>query len=107
MNDVSDDVVQQASEYLTNLLRGKHSGEREINGVGVKAGIVTYYRKLKTPIFTTKLPDNYQPYIGVCVTKPLPPKGSLAENSLDNMLWYKIKNAVKPGMALDIVNDGN
>jgi hypothetical protein len=118
--EVSDDVVEQATTYLKNLLKGNHSGERDINGLGVKAGFVTYHRKSVTKLWgkvvaTVPLPNNYQPYIGLRVIKPLPSKGhkeraspeAPAVLSFDSKSWYKIKNAAKPGMALDVVNDGN
>jgi hypothetical protein len=118
--DVSDDVVKQAAEYLNGLLKGKDSGERDINGLGVKGGFATYHRQMIFKAFgkqvgSTKLPNNHQPYIGLRVTKPLPPKGTKATTppaaptvpSFDSKSWYKIKTAAKPGMALDIVNDGN
>ncbi|PTB64794.1 carbohydrate-binding module family 13 protein [Trichoderma citrinoviride] len=121
---VSDDVVKEATQYLKGLLQNKTSGERDINGLGVKAGIVTYHRKLKTPLGSVPLADNYQPYIGIRITKPLPPKGeptsiqippgvqptappNPAHDGLDRRLWYRIKNPAKPGMAIDVVNDGN
>lgn len=78
MGDVSDDVVNQATAYLEDLLRNRRSGEMDIDGLGVKAGIATYNRKWVTPILKTKLPNNHQPYIGIRVTKPLPPKGAIA-----------------------------
>ncbi|KAJ9093557.1 hypothetical protein QFC21_006398 [Naganishia friedmannii] len=76
--DVSDDVVNQATDYLKDLLQHRRSGERDINGLGVKAGIATYNRSLKGFLGSTKLPNNHQPYIGIRVTKPLPPKGASA-----------------------------
>jgi hypothetical protein len=66
--------MQQAIDFLTDLLVHHRSGERDINGLGVKAGIVTYNRKLKTIFGSIKLPNNHRPYIGLRVTKPLPPK---------------------------------
>ena len=42
--------------------------------------------------------------------EPLPQDGVLEPpnlGSLDSNWWYKIKNPAKPGMALDVVNDGN
>ncbi|KAH0491832.1 hypothetical protein TgHK011_003239 [Trichoderma gracile] len=102
--------------------RSGGSGERDINGLGVKAGIVTYRRKLKTPLGSVPLPNNFQPYIGIRITKPLPPKGAPAPvqappgsqpttqsnpNGLDSRSWYRITNPAKPGMAIDVVNDGN
>lgn len=109
-NAVSDDVVRQAKEYVRGLLSAQRAGQRDFDGLGVKAGFATYHRKFKTPVFTTKLPDNYQPYVGVRITKPLPPKGAPAttEPSVwDSRSWYKIKCGAKAGMALDVVNDGN
>ena len=75
LTDVSEDVVNQAIGYLKGLLQQKRSGEREIDGLGVKAGIATYHRHFEIP-FNGKvsLPNNHQPYIGVRVTKPLPGK---------------------------------
>ncbi|KAL7818344.1 ricin B lectin domain-containing protein [Trichoderma gracile] len=119
---VSDDVVREATQYLKSLIQSGGSGERDINGLGVKAGIVTYRRKLKTPLGSVPLPNNFQPYIGIRITKPLPPKGAPAPvqappgsqpttqsnpNGLDSRSWYRITNPAKPGMAIDVVNDGN
>lgn len=121
---VSDDVVNEATQYLKGLLQGKRSGERDINGLGVKAGIVTYHCKLKTPFGSAPLPNNHQPYIGLRISKPLPPKGAPASvqippgvqptaqsngapDGLDSRSWYRIMNPAKPGMAIDVVNDGN
>jgi hypothetical protein len=39
--------------------------------------------------------------------EPLPPEGPPAAGDFDSHSWYRIKNAAKPGMALDVVNDGN
>ena len=78
LSDVSDDIVNRATDYLKELLQNKSSGEWEFDGLGVKAGIVTYHRHLKWPFGgKTTLPNNHQPYIGLRVVKPLPPKGSL------------------------------
>jgi hypothetical protein len=74
LDTVSGEVMQQAIDFLTDLLVNRRSGERDINGLGVKAGIATYNRRFKTIFGTTKLPNNHQPYIGLRVTKPLPPK---------------------------------
>ncbi|CAG5188964.1 uncharacterized protein ALTATR162_LOCUS12070 [Alternaria atra] len=120
LDDVSDDVVKQATDYLKDLMKGKNSGERDINGLGVKGGFATYNRKMILKVFgkqvgSTPLPNNHQPYIGLRVTKPLPPKGTNATTApvaptvplFDTKSWYKIKNTAKPGLALDVVNDGN
>jgi len=74
LDHVSGEVMQQAIDFLTDLLVHHRSGERDINGLGVKAGIATYNRWFKTMFGSTKLPNNHQPYIGLRVTKPLPPK---------------------------------
>jgi hypothetical protein len=71
LGDVSDDIVKQATDYLEDLLKHRRSGERDFEGLGVKAGIATYNRKFKTFLGTTRLPNNHQPYIGLRVTKPL------------------------------------
>jgi hypothetical protein len=73
-DNVSGEVVDQAIAFLTNSVVHRRSGERDINGLGVKAGIATYNRSFKTPFGSFKLPNNHQPYIGLRVTKPLPPK---------------------------------
>ncbi|KAJ9116555.1 hypothetical protein QFC24_006727 [Naganishia onofrii] len=78
LGDVSDDVVKQATDYLSDLLQHRRSGEKDINGLGVKAGIATYNRSIKGFLGSSKLPNNHQPYIGIRVTKPLPPKGAIA-----------------------------
>lgn len=65
-------------------------------------------------IASHKLADNYQPYIGIRVTKPLPTKGSSTppistptSSTLNSNAWYKMKNVAIPGMAIDVINDGN
>ncbi|KAJ6024550.1 hypothetical protein N7540_005347 [Penicillium herquei] len=96
--DVSDDVVNQATEYLGDLVKYGRSGERDINGLGVKAGIVTYHRKSKTPLGSTKLPNNYQPYIGLRVTKPLPPKGAAEMEKIEPLSKFEpVYNQGEPG----------
>ncbi|GKZ60328.1 hypothetical protein AnigIFM49718_006667 [Aspergillus niger] len=111
LGDVSDDAVNQATAYLKDLLQNKQSGEQDFNGLGVKAGIVTYHRYMEFPFgVKSSLPNNHQPYIGLRITKPLPPKETPAtagQGFLDSNSWYKIKTAAKPGSALDVVNDGN
>ncbi|KAM0542087.1 hypothetical protein ACHAO7_010152 [Fusarium culmorum] len=77
LKDVSDDVVNQATDYLKNLLRKKKSGESEFGGLGVKAGITTYHRWLKLGSAKTKIPNNHQPYIGLRVKNRLPPIGTV------------------------------
>ena len=79
LNDVSDDVVEQATHFLEGLMKGKGSGEADIHGLGVKGGFATYNRHLKyslfcKPVGSHSLPNNHQPYIALRVTKPLPPK---------------------------------
>jgi hypothetical protein len=113
LGGVSDEVVKQATAYLADLLNHQRSGERDINGLGVKAGIATYKRHLKTPVGDVKLPNNHQPYFGMRVTKPLPSKGSIpskrtdAPIGLDSRIWYRLTNEGAPGLSLDIVNDGS
>jgi hypothetical protein len=72
LNDVSANVVNQATDYLKELLQTQRSGERDFHGLGVKAGIVTYHRHWKTPLGKISLPNNHRPYIGLRVTKALP-----------------------------------
>ncbi|PKY07475.1 hypothetical protein P168DRAFT_287955 [Aspergillus campestris IBT 28561] len=79
LGDVSDDVVAQATTYLENLMKGRGSGEADINGLGVKGGFATYSRHMEYYLWGRKvgshaLPNNHQPYIALRVTKPLPPK---------------------------------
>jgi hypothetical protein len=78
LHDISDDIVEQARNYLKDLLQRKSIGEAEFNGLGVKVGILTYHRRLEAFGGWTKLPDNYQPYMALRITKPLPPKGPLS-----------------------------
>ena len=113
LDDVSEDVVEQATDYLTGLLEHQRSGERDIKGLGVKAGIATYNRKLKTPLGSTPIPNNHQPYFGLRITKPLPSKvvrpteTREAPVTIDSRMWYRFTNAGTPGFSLDIVNDGS
>lgn len=80
LGDVSDNVVEQATNYLENLIKERGSGEADINGLGVKGGFATYNRHMEYFLWDRKvgshdLPNNHQPYIVLRVTKPLPPKG--------------------------------
>lgn len=84
LGDVSDNVVEQATNYLENLIKERGSGEADINGLGVKGGFATYNRHMEYFLWDRKvgshdLPNNHQPYIVLRVTKPLPPKSSLPE----------------------------
>jgi hypothetical protein len=80
LSDVSEVVVNQATDYLKQRLRNKHPGERDFHELGVKAGLVTYKRWVKYPFGgKTDLPNNHQPYIGLRITKSLPPTGAASE----------------------------
>ncbi|KAJ6100381.1 Serine protease [Penicillium canescens] len=79
LNDVSEDVVVLATNYLENLLKGLGSGETNIQGLGVKGGFATYNRHMEYFLWGKKvgshaLPNNHHPYIALRVTEPLPPK---------------------------------
>ncbi|KAE8407362.1 hypothetical protein BDV37DRAFT_279895 [Aspergillus pseudonomiae] len=95
LSDVSDDVVNQATNYLKQLIRNKSLDEQDFDGLGVNPGIITYKRWLEFPFgLKTDLPDNYQPYVGLRITKPLPPKvptitKSIMENKLTAVSWGK------------------
>ncbi|CAO2658084.1 Nn.00g073440.m01.CDS01 [Neocucurbitaria sp. VM-36] len=86
LGDVADDVLAQATTFLTDLIKGNKSGERDVSGLGVKAGFATYNRKM---VFTlagrvvgkTPLPNNHNPYIALRITKPLPSKRSLTSSA--------------------------
>lgn len=78
-NDVSGDVIEQATQYLENLIEVKGSGEADMGGLGVKGGFATYNRHMDyllfdRPVGSHSLPNNHQPYIALRVTKPLPAK---------------------------------
>ncbi|KAH1304313.1 hypothetical protein KXW53_005820 [Aspergillus fumigatus] len=92
LKDVSEDVVQEATKYLKELLDKKRAGEWDFEGLGVKAGIATYRRW--DYLFGNKfsLPNNHQPYIGLRVRKPLPPKEFTFQSSA--------KRPTKPGKNL-------
>jgi hypothetical protein len=84
LGDVSPDVLNQATLILEDILTGRRLGEWDIDGLEVKGGHATYHRWGQ---FTFgkwhlggkhRLPNNYQPYIGLRVAKPLPPKGTSA-----------------------------
>jgi hypothetical protein len=81
--DISDEVVGQAVHYLESLVTGRHAGEADVNGLGVKGGFATYVRHVEYWFFgkkvaSHKLPNSHQPYIALRVVKPLPPKGTPA-----------------------------
>lgn len=82
--DVSGDVLYQATVILEHILEGKGLGTWDINGLEIKSGIATYHRwwQFSFGKFSLggkrRLPNNYQPYIGLRVAQPLPPKGTPA-----------------------------
>ncbi|KIW01743.1 uncharacterized protein PV09_06919 [Verruconis gallopava] len=83
--DVSSDVLHQATLILEGIVEGKWLGKWDINGLEVKGGIATYHRWWKFGFWKLRLggkkrlPNNYQPYIGLRVAQALPPKGTLAD----------------------------
>lgn len=82
LQDVSEEVVASATHVLQDAVKHNFKGEWDFNGLGVKAGFVTYHRWWQIKIFSkkikNKLPNNHQPYISIRVTKPLPPRGAAA-----------------------------
>jgi hypothetical protein len=82
--DVSIDVLHQATIVLEEMLTGKRFGKWDINGLEVKGGIATYHRWWQFGICRfhlggkKRLPNNFQPYIGLRVAQALPPKGTSA-----------------------------
>ncbi len=96
LGTVSDDVVNQATGYLRGCCRKiaiRRTGTSK--RLGVKAGIATYHRKMKTPVGTVKLPNNHQPYIGLRVTKPLPPKGAQCQHkATQKAIWTAIRGII-------------
>lgn len=47
LGDVSDYIVNQARDYLKDLLQQKKLGEGSFNGLGVRVGILTIKRRLE------------------------------------------------------------
>jgi hypothetical protein len=82
--DISLDVLHQATVILEDILEGKRLGKWHIDGLEIKGGIATYHRWwqfgcCKFHIGGKKrLPNNYQPYIGLRVTQALPQRGTSA-----------------------------
>jgi hypothetical protein len=82
--DVSPDVLHQATLILDDILEGKGFGKWDINGLEIKSGIATYHRWWQFGLRKfhlggkKRLPNNYQPYIGLRVAQALPPKGTPA-----------------------------
>jgi hypothetical protein len=77
LSEVEHEVIKRATSFLEDLIKGNHSGEKDFDGLGVKAGFVTYHRHNVTKlagkiVATIPLPNNHQPYIGLRITKPLP-----------------------------------
>lgn len=77
LKDVSEDVVQQAIDYLDGLMKHNRKGEADISGLGVKGGFATYQRHMEYYLWGRKigshaLPNNHQPYIAIRITKALP-----------------------------------
>ena len=73
LGDISNDIVNQARDYLKDLLQNQRIDEREFDGLGVKVGVLTYKHQLEYPGGWTKLPNNHQLYMALRITKPLPP----------------------------------
>lgn len=69
LDDISGDIVNQAREYLKDLLQHRKLGEKRFDDLEVKVGILTYKRRLEVFGGWTKLPDNYQPYMALRITK--------------------------------------
>jgi hypothetical protein len=86
--DVSGDVLYQATVILEDIAVGKRLGKWDIDGLELKGGIATYHRWWQFGFRKfhlggkKRLPNNYQPYIGLRVAQPLPPKGASASPKL-------------------------
>jgi hypothetical protein len=82
--DVSADVLHNATIIVEDILHGKKLGRWDIDGLEIKSGIATYHRWWQFGLFKyhlggkRRLPNNYQPYIGLRVAQALPPKGVTA-----------------------------
>jgi hypothetical protein len=82
--DVSPDILHQATIILQDILEGKILGRWDIDGLEIKSGIATFHRWWKFGIGKfhlvgkKRLPNNYQPYIGLRVAQALPLKGTSA-----------------------------
>jgi hypothetical protein len=82
--EVSLDVLRHATAIVQDIMRGHRLGKWDINGLEVKGGIATYHRWWQFRIGRfhlggkRRIPNNYQPYIGLRVAQPLPPKGTSA-----------------------------
>jgi hypothetical protein len=82
--EVSLDVLHQATIIVEDILRGHRLGRWDIDGLEIKGGMATYHRWWQFGFSKfhlggkKRLPNNYQPYIGLRVAQPLPPKGASA-----------------------------
>lgn len=110
LETVSGNVIDEAAQFLCGLQDHKYIGEAEIAGLQVKAGIAEYFSSRRM-LGSGELPQKiWQPYFGLRVTKPLPPKEPEQASTpiaLDSNTWYKFVNNERPTLALDVVNDGN
>jgi hypothetical protein len=85
LGDINGDIVQKAIELLVHVIESGQSGEWNISGLGIKAGIATYHYwfRVKYPwgghSGWNVLPSNFQPYIGFRLTEKLPPQLGLGE----------------------------
>ncbi|CAI7640305.1 unnamed protein product [Penicillium manginii] len=73
LSDISGDAVNQARDYLKDLLQHRKLGERKFDNLEVKVGILTYKRRLEVLGGWTKLPNNYQPYMALRITNKQSP----------------------------------
>lgn len=86
--DVSGEVLDKAATILEDICTGKRLGRWDIEGLEIKGGIATYHRWGQFSICGVqlggkkRLPNHYQPYIGLRVKQPLPPKGASATPKL-------------------------
>lgn len=110
LETVSGNVIDEAAQFLRGLQDHRYTGKAEIAGLQVKAGIAKYFSSPRM-LSSGELPQQvWQPYFGLRVIKPLPPKEPVQADmpiALDSNTWYKFNNKERTSLALDVVNDGN
>jgi len=83
LKDIPGDTAGRAISIIEKAIKNRSTGEWDINGLGVKVGIVTYHRWWKLPPFGgwNKLPPNYQPYVGFRLQRTLLAGDAAAETA--------------------------